>query len=121
MGIIMEREPNNLREKKKKKKRVLKKRHLILIVIGVYLIAFFSMEAFDIYSLKKQQKELQLKVQQLEEEKAKLEEEYNNINNLEYIEKMARENLKMVKPNEILYVDTTLDKEKQGDQEEKTD
>lgn len=80
---------------------------------------FFFIQAYNIYDLKKQQEELNQRIRALEAEKAELLEQYNNINSLEYIEEMARENLRMVKPNEVLYVDTTIEKEgyEQGDEE----
>ena len=108
----MERNDNHLeRNKGRKKKKLFKKRHWILVAIGIYLIAFFSIQAYQIYDLKQQQTELKVKIENLEIEKEELEVKYSNINNLEYIEEMARENLRMVKPNEILYVDPTLEKE----------
>jgi len=108
----MERNDNLLERKKARKKRKLfKKRHWILVAIGIYLVAFFSIQAYQIYDLKKQQNNLKVKIEKLEIEKRELEVKYSNINNLEYIEEMARENLRMVKPNEVLYVDPTLEKE----------
>ena len=41
---------------------------------------------------------------ELNDEKAALQEELKNVNDLDYIEEQARNQLKLIKPGEILYI-----------------
>lgn len=90
--------------KKEDKKRKLNKSRVITVGIIIAVLLFVGISAKNIISLKIENAELQKQNQQLEEEKAKLQKEYKNIDKKEYIEKQAREVLKMVKPNERLIV-----------------
>ncbi len=101
---------SNIKSRKKRKKKI-KLRYVALVGLGIYIVVFFFIQAYNIYNLKNQQEELNQRIKALEAEKEILIKQYNSINSLEYIEEMARENLRMVKPNEVLYVDTTLEKE----------
>lgn len=89
---------------KTKKRKSMKKRHIIVSIMAAYLVIFLSFQAFQVISLKKQEKMLNEQVKLLEQEKAKYQEQLQEINSPQHIEKVARENLRMIKPNEILYV-----------------
>ena len=57
-----------------------------------------------LYNIKNERKEIQKKISQLREEKEILKNEKSKIeNDLDYIEKIAREKYKMVKPGEKIF------------------
>ena len=57
-----------------------------------------------LYNIKNERKMIQKKISQLREEKEVLKNEKNKIeNDLDYIEKIAREKYKMVKPGEKIF------------------
>ena len=68
------------------------------------IIAIFGFLAHNIISLKMEQSKLEAKQQKLEEKKKELKEEKKAVNDPEYIEEQARQQLKMIKPGEILYM-----------------
>ena len=76
----------------------------ILCIIGVSVINIFSLRLTETKTMKEQQALLK--------ERAKLENIYSQVNSPEYIEQQARQQLKMIKPGEILYV--LPDKEKKN-------
>lgn len=83
-------------------------RHKVLIV---FLIAFFSYFIFTLITqeiklreYKAEEVRLTQEIERLNDEKIQLEEDLRNSQSLENIEKIAREKLKMVMPNEIIYV-----------------
>lgn len=79
--------------------------HKTLIIIFVILLVFVVVKGvFSFVELKAQQKEVEEKYASLVEEKEELENTLEYINTPEYIEKAARDMLKMVMPGEILYV-----------------
>ncbi|MCG8485243.1 MAG: septum formation initiator family protein [Clostridia bacterium] len=54
--------------------------------------------------MKKQEKQINLKKAELEQQKSIYEKQLEQVNSADYIEKMARQSLRMIMPNEILYV-----------------
>ena len=77
---------------------------LVLLFILIFVLTYLSITLFQIYNLKQQEKKLLEKQEQLKTEKMKLQNEWGQVNSPQYIEKMARSTLKMVKQGEILYV-----------------
>ena len=80
---------------------------------GVVFLIFFSLAivfifgdhgVFKLFKIKNERKIIQKKIITLREEKEKLKIEKNKIeNDLSYIEKIAREKYKMVKPGEKIF------------------
>lgn len=93
---------------KKKKKLNLNRSNIIKLAVIVLIGLFVVISAKNIISLKVEQHQLQEQNQSLTQEKKDLQKELDNIGEREYIEKQARELLKMVKPNEKIFV---IDKE----------
>lgn len=91
-------------KKKKKQRKKINKKLLIIGAFMVYLFCFFSYQGFQIYVLKKQEKKLNQEKQTVEQQKMMYQKQLDQINSPEYIEKMARQSLRMIMPNEILYV-----------------
>ena len=70
----------------------------------VIIFIFGDHGLIKLYKIKNQRKKVQNHIAQLRQEKEKKEEEKNKIeNDLDYIEKIAREKYKMVKPGEKIF------------------
>lgn len=96
-------------DKKSKKK---KSTDYLLLVIGAVLVAvllyiatFYFNQGMTLTRLQKQKKQLEIEVEEKEKEIGRLKEELENSKTPEYIEKQAREQLKMVMPGERVYID----------------
>ena len=80
---------------------------------GIILLVFFSFAiifvfgdhgVLKLYKIKNERKMIQKKIAELRDEKEILKNEKNRIeNDLDYIEKIAREKYKMVKPGEKIF------------------
>lgn len=97
---ISERTEASIRRRKQQRQR----RRLIYICVIVFLLAVTAWMARSVVELKHEQNELKAKQQALEEKKAELQKEKKKMQSSEYIEEQARQQLKMIKPGEILYV-----------------
>lgn len=91
--------------RKRKKKKGIRITHVFLLLIVLYISVVMSNQ-------RKLAKNLDLKKKNLEDEISNLEYDIDTLNNelsdsdsLEFIEKIAREELGMVKPKEIIYID----------------
>ena len=70
----------------------------------VIIFIFGDHGLIKLYKIKNQRKKVQNHIAQLRQEKEKKEEEKNKIeNDLDYIEKIAREKYKMVKPGDKIF------------------
>ena len=78
---------------------------VFLICMSLIIIFIFGDHGLiKLYKIKNQRKKVQNHITQLREEREKRKEEKNKIeNDLEYIEKIAREKYKMVKPGEKVF------------------
>jgi len=78
---------------------------VFLICMSLVIIFIFGDHGLiKLYKIKNQRKKVQNHIAQLRQEKEKKEEEKNKIeNDLDYIEKIAREKYKMVKPGEKIF------------------
>ncbi|WZL72813.1 septum formation initiator family protein [Clostridiaceae bacterium 35-E11] len=90
---------------KNKKRKGNKLFNIIITVFGIYVLGTLVNQQITLRELRKQEVKLQEQMKTLEEEAARLEEEKNMSDDPKHIEKIAREQLKMVKPNEIIYID----------------
>nr|WP_315021380.1 septum formation initiator family protein [uncultured Aminipila sp.] len=80
------------------------RKRLIYFCIVLCIMLVIGVSIFNVYSLHKEYKDITAQNKHLKEQKQDLTEELGNVNNPEYIEQQAREQLKMVKPGEVLYV-----------------
>ena len=78
---------------------------VFLICMSLIIIFIFGDHGLlKLYKIKSQRKKVQNHITQLREEREKRREEKSKIeNDLEYIEKIAREKYKMVKPGEKIF------------------
>jgi len=88
-------------KKKRRKPLSLKLKLCIAALVVAMIIMLFSMG--NIVSLKMQEREAKQTVAQLEKEKADLERQVGDLGSQEYIEKQARDWLKMAQQGEIIY------------------
>ena len=91
-------------ERKKRRIRRTNRIRVAVFVVLVLIAVMVGMSIKNVVSLKLEQKRLTEENQSLREKKAALEQEFKNINDNDYIEKQAREQLNMVKPGEIVYI-----------------
>ena len=79
----------------------------VLLLIGATLVIIFIFGdhgLFQLYKLKQERKEVQKHITQLRENRETLIAEKNRLeNDLEYIEKLAREKYRMAKPGEKVF------------------
>ncbi len=93
----------------KRKKSLIKGNRLFYIIIFsviLYVAWVFGNQQIKLNALQQQEQEKQEQVAILKQEVLRLEEEIQQSNTPEFIEKVAREQLKMVKPHEIIYIDS---------------
>lgn len=99
--------PRDKAKDERKKKRVSaqkrRRRLIYLAVITTFLVAvFFTVQ--NVISLKIEERELLQQQRELEARKAELQEELTQVEEQDYIEQQARQQLHMIKPGEILYL-----------------
>jgi len=78
---------------------------VLLICLSLIIVFIFGDHGLlKLYKIKSQRKTIQTHIAQLRDEREKVEEKKNKIkNDINYIEKMAREKYKMVKPGEKIF------------------
>jgi|LSQX01.3.fsa_nt_gb cell division protein DivIC len=79
-------------------------RKRIIIVIVFCIIAFVAVSIKNIVSLQMEQMELKEKNRELVSERNELKSKLKNIDNPEYIKEEARKKLRLVSPDEILFI-----------------
>ena len=87
----------------KNKKRA-GKSGLILVIVIVIAIAYFAMSAIKIVQLNAEKEQALARQEELLMIKEDLTAEYANISSAQYIERLARRDLKLVKSNELLFI-----------------
>ena len=87
------------------KKRKLRPKNLFMIIFIVYAAITMINQQFAISDLREVEQAEISKIEALEKDNDKLVEMINNATSIEYIEKMAREQLGLVKSGEKVYID----------------
>lgn len=87
---------------KEKKKFNLTK--MLSIAAVIFVVAYFIVSGMKIIGLREEKKEAEARYEELLHQKEVLAKEYENISSDEYIEMLARRDLKLVKPNELLFI-----------------
>lgn len=90
--------------KGKKRKIKLNKLRLVTYAVIVLLIVYFGVSAMKIIRLSGERDEVSAYNEELTHEKESLEFKLENISSPDYIESLARADLKLVKPNELIFV-----------------
>lgn len=81
---------------------------LLILIVGIFTILNLF---FVVQNKKSQLEENQKTMQLLSEDINKLETEIDNSNSSEFVEKVAREELGMVKPREVIFIDKNKERE----------
>jgi len=98
-----------------------RRRRLLIGIIVVCIIGVITFSILNVISLKNEQRNMREQQEALEKEKAQLEKELSEINDPENIEKKAREQLKLIKKGEYLYVFPEEMTDDEESSEEKSD
>ena len=77
---------------------------IVVCAVVIILIAYFGVSAIKIVNLSKEKEEVAAYNQELLQNKENLQLKLDNINSADYIESQARRDLKLVKPNELLFI-----------------
>ena len=88
-----------------------RKKHLTYAVVILAIIAAISMSIWNIFALKAEFNEAKQQNQQLMEEKAALEQQLKDSSKASFIEDEARQQLRMVKPGETVFMVPNQDTE----------
>ena len=106
------------RAEERRRNRIRRLNHIriAIFVVVVVLFVVVTMSIKNVFDLTLEQHELKKQNEDLKEQKAALEKEFENINDKNYIEEQAREQLNMVKPGEIVYI---IEEEDQGKDKDK--
>jgi cell division protein DivIC len=86
------------------------RRRMVYCFIFFAIVCVIAASAFNIISLKLTDAKTVKEHEALLNQKAKLERIYSQVSSPEYIEQQARQQLKMIKPGEILYILPKQDK-----------
>lgn len=92
-------------KRKKNKKSRIRFRYVIILFISIYLISIAINQNKLKRELSKKEEEVEIEIHNLQEEIGELNQELEKKGTLEFLENTAREELGMVKPNEIIYID----------------
>lgn len=76
----------------------------MIVIIVVAITGAIAFSVFNVISLKKEQREMREQQEGLTKEKAQLEKELSEINNPENLEEQARDQLRLIKKGEYLYI-----------------
>ncbi|HHV39322.1 MAG TPA: septum formation initiator family protein [Tepidimicrobium sp.] len=95
---------------KRKKKNRFRLRNIILLILALHIGKTFINQGILIRELKNKKMKKEQEISQIKEDIRELKEEIKAKGSLNFVEKVAREDLGMVKPKEIIYVDKNRNK-----------
>lgn len=90
---------------KQKKKMRFRLIHLAIIIVFIYVAVVFNKQRILMNDLEEQRAKAEEEILHLEDEIETLKYEIENSESLEFVEKVARDELGMVKPREIIFID----------------
>lgn len=79
-------------------------RHILLLLFVLYFISTLIFQQLKLIELKREEENLRASINEALQEKQRLMKEIELLNDKSYIEKIAREQLRLVKPGEFIYV-----------------
>lgn len=95
-----------------KGRKGLKIRHVLVLIVFIYVGMTLFKQQKLIIALSNEKLVKQEEIEKLNNEINDIEEKLKYTDSLEYIEKMAREELKMIMPDEIIFIDKSKIKDK---------
>jgi cell division protein DivIC len=93
-----------------KKAGVFRLKKMVVIGFCLYAVLTLVKQEFEIRKLEQKKVEKQVQLEKLESEAAEIRKNIDNKEDIKYIEKIARDELNMVRPNEIIYEDENASK-----------
>lgn len=97
---------------KRKNKKGLRLIHVFLVFLVLYVVIVLNHQRGLMKNLDSKKVVNQAEVEKLEKEIEALNKEIDSSDSLEFVEKIARNELGMVKPREIIYIDKNKPKNK---------
>ena len=85
-------------------RRARARRRLLVVIIAVCVIGVVALSVLNVISLKKEQRQMREQQEALLKEKAQLEKELSQINDPDNLEGQARDQLRLIKKGEYLYI-----------------
>ena len=89
-------------------KKAIRKRQLrrmaMIVIIAVCIIGVMVFSVFNVISLKKEEYEVKKQTEALQQQKKELEQQLENIDDPDNLEQQARDQLRLIKPGEVLYM-----------------
>ena len=92
------------RKKRQRQSGMGKITKMIILILLIWAIAFAALQVYNKYRINADYKKVLIENTKLKKERESLKEELKHVNEPEYIEQQAREQLKMVKPGEVMYI-----------------
>jgi len=86
-------------------------KHLLILFFVIYIIYTLAIQQLKMIDLSKQETELAEKINSVIEEREQLKKEIQLLQTDQYIERVARDELGLVKPGELVYKFTEKDTE----------
>lgn len=85
-------------------------RHFLLLLFVFYFVTTLIFQQLKFMELKREEQKLKASINEALQEREQLEKELSRLNDKSYIEKIAREQLRLVKPGEYIYIISDDDK-----------
>ena len=101
-------------EAKEAKTKKITRGGILMCAVLIIAAAYFVVSGFKIIQLNQELEEAQIKNQQLQNTKEDLLSEYEHVSSQQYIERVARRDLKLVRGNEPLFIMPETKTEKIG-------
>ncbi|MGI6703916.1 MAG: FtsB family cell division protein [Clostridia bacterium] len=98
MGQVYEMKP-------KKTKKPIRSKSIVMILLAVYLAYSLTAQYITIRNARAQEARIQAQIEEIKKENEKLKDEIERMRSDEYIERIARERLGLIKFGEVMFVD----------------
>ena len=92
-------------EKYRRRKKGFRLKHFLLLLFVLWLGKTVINQSIMIKELENRKLEEEEEIKTLEADIKKIEKEIESTDSLEFVEKVARDELRLVKPREIIYID----------------
>ena len=94
------------------------RRMIMIVIIAVCIIGMIFLAVLNVISLKKEEYEVKKQTEALQQQKKELEQQLENISDPVNLEQQARDQLRLIKPGEVLYMFPEEITNKNSDEEE---
>jgi len=91
--------------KSKKNRKSVKMKNIVIILLAVYLAYTLTTQYITIRKVRAEEAAIRAQIEEIKKENERLKEELDMLQSDEYIERIARERLGLIKSGEIMFVD----------------